>query len=52
MSTRYRWSMAQSTYLEAEAAPFAYSADKAGRLRPHLAELLSRLDRFARDHRV
>ena len=44
--------LAQSTYLESEAAPFAYSVERAGRLRPHLAELLSRLDQFARDHRV
>jgi formiminoglutamase len=40
--------LAQATYLAAEAAPFAYDAGKAGRLRPLLAEILSRLDRLGR----
>ncbi|KPQ08347.1 MAG: formimidoylglutamase HutG [Rhodobacteraceae bacterium HLUCCA12] len=35
--------LAQSTHLETESPPFAYSADKAARLRPVLAGLLQRL---------
>lgn len=40
--------LAQATHLEAEAAPFAYDARKAARLRPVLADILSRLDALAR----
>jgi formiminoglutamase len=35
--------LAQSTYLQSEAAPFAYDAAKAGRMRVHLREILARL---------
>jgi N-formylglutamate deformylase len=35
--------LAQSTYLETEWAPFAYSEDKAARLRPHLKTILDSL---------
>ena len=40
--------LAQSTYLTAEKAPWPYDADKAARLRGHLADILSRLDALAR----
>lgn len=39
--------LAQATHLATEAAPFAYDPDKAARLRPVLAEILSRLDALA-----
>jgi len=39
--------LAQSTHLESETAPFAYSETRAARLRPHLAEILSRIERLA-----
>jgi len=44
--------LAQSTHLAAETAPFAtapfaYSETRAARLRPHLAEILSRIERLA-----
>lgn len=35
--------LAQDTHLASEAPPFAYSPDRAARLRPHLAEILARL---------
>lgn len=35
--------LAQATHLETEAPPFAYDAQKAGRLRPVLADILQRL---------
>ncbi|WP_349359180.1 N-formylglutamate deformylase [Stappia sp.] len=38
--------LAQCTHLATEAPPFAYDADKAARLRPHLATLLARLERL------
>ena len=41
--------LAQSSYLTEEQAPWTYDMDKAGRLRAHLAEILSRLDRLARE---
>jgi formiminoglutamase len=41
--------LAQSTYLETEAPPFAFSRAKAARLRPVLAALLERLEALARD---
>ena len=40
--------LAQSTYLAAEAPPWTYDADRAGRLRAHLGPLLARLDGLAR----
>lgn len=40
--------LAQATHLETEAPPFAYSEEKAARLRPHLAEILARLEDLAR----
>lgn len=39
--------LAQSTHLESEAVPFAYSEEKAARLRPVLAEVLGRLAALA-----
>lgn len=39
--------LAQSTHLTAEAAPWSLSAEKAARLRPHLAEILARLAALA-----
>lgn len=39
--------LAQSTHLATEAAPWALSAEKAARLRPHLAEILARLAALA-----
>lgn len=39
--------LAQSTHLVTEAAPYAYSTEKAERLRPHLAALLQRLAALA-----
>jgi formiminoglutamase len=39
--------LAQSTYLTQEAAPWTYDADKAARLRPHLAEILTTLAELA-----
>jgi formiminoglutamase len=39
--------LAQSTHLETETAPYAYSDAKAARLRPHLAALLHRLATLA-----
>lgn len=41
--------LAQSTHLETEAAPYAYSDEKAARLRPHLSALLHRLAELAAD---
>ncbi len=35
--------LAQSTYLQDEAAPWTYDHAKAGRLRPHLTEILTAL---------
>jgi len=35
--------LAQSSHLESEAPPFAYSEEKAARLRPVLADILHRL---------
>jgi N-formylglutamate deformylase len=40
--------LAQSTYLVGENPPFAYSPEQAGKLRPHLGEILRRLDDLAR----
>lgn len=40
--------LAQSAYLASESAPFAYDAAKAGGLRVHLADILRRLDGWAR----
>ena len=40
--------LAQSTYLAAEAPPWTYDADRAGRLHAHLGPLLARLDELAR----
>jgi N-formylglutamate deformylase len=39
--------IAQSAYLETEAAPFAYSESKAAKLRPHLANILKSLAALA-----
>lgn len=39
--------LAQATHLETEAPPFAYSAQKAVRLRVHLAEILEKLQSIA-----
>ncbi len=39
--------LAQSTHLETEAPPFAYSQARAQRLRPHLTEILARIERLA-----
>jgi formiminoglutamase len=36
--------LAQSTYLAAEAQPFAFSETKAGKLRPHLKDLLVQME--------
>lgn len=44
--------LAQSTHLAQETAPFAYDETKAARLRPHLATLLTRLERLALDGRL
>jgi N-formylglutamate deformylase len=44
--------LAQSTYPESEAPPFAFAPAKAATLRPHLAEILARLERFALEHTV
>lgn len=41
--------LAQSTHLVSEALPFDYSAERAARLRPHLATLLNRVERLALD---
>jgi formiminoglutamase len=41
--------LAQSTHLETETPPFAFSEEKAARLRPVLAEILARLDAFGRN---
>jgi N-formylglutamate deformylase len=40
--------IAQSAYLETEAPPFAYDADKAAALRLHLRAILERIDAIAR----
>jgi len=40
--------LAQATHLSTEAPPFAYDEGKAARLRPILAEILTRLDALAR----
>ena len=40
--------LAQATHLSAEAPPFAYDEGKAARLRPILADILTRLDALAR----
>jgi len=42
--------IAQSAYLESEAAPFAYDEPKAARLRAVLAEILKRLEKLALKH--
>ena len=39
--------LAQATHLETEDEPFAYDEEKAARLRPHLAEILQRLEETA-----
>lgn len=39
--------LAQKTHLAGEDAPFAYDETKAGLLRPHLAQILKRLDALA-----
>lgn len=39
--------LAQSTHLASEAAPFAYDAAKAARLRPHLQNILNRIEAIA-----
>ncbi len=39
--------LAQSTHLETETPPFAYSEAHAQRLRPHLADILARIERLA-----
>jgi N-formylglutamate deformylase len=39
--------LAQSTYLEQEAAPWTYSEAKAAKLRPYLADILSTLSKIA-----
>ncbi|RYG93284.1 N-formylglutamate deformylase [Loktanella sp. IMCC34160] len=44
--------LAQSTYLSAETAPWAFDPGKADRLRAHLSEILSRLDQLAREGRT
>jgi formiminoglutamase len=44
--------LAQSTHLAAESAPFAYDETKAARLRPHLADILTRLERLALDGKL
>lgn len=41
--------LAQSTHLESESLPFAYSDVKAARLRSHLAAILARLERLVLD---
>jgi formiminoglutamase len=41
--------LAQSTYLAAEALPFAYHPTKAERLRVHLKDILTRIERVALD---
>jgi formiminoglutamase len=41
--------LAQATHLATEAPPFAYDPDRAGRLRPVLADLLARVERTALD---
>ena len=41
--------LAQSTHLVSETPPFDYSPGRAERLRPHLATLLSRIERLALD---
>ena len=44
--------LAQSTHLASESAPFAYDETKAARLRPHLADILTRLERLALDGKL
>uniref|UniRef100_UPI003BA886FD N-formylglutamate deformylase n=1 Tax=Stappia sp. TaxID=1870903 RepID=UPI003BA886FD len=44
--------LAQSTHLDGESAPFAYDETKAARLRPHLADILTRLERLALDGKL
>ena len=39
--------LAQATHLATEAPPFAYDADKAGRLRGHLKTILTRIEAIA-----
>ena len=41
--------LAQSTHLASEVLPFDYSPERANALRPHLATLLSRIERLALD---
>lgn len=43
--------LAQSTHLATETPPFAYDADKAGRLRTHLKAILTRLEDFALENK-
>jgi len=44
--------LAQSTHLASEVLPFDYSPERAERLRPHLAALLSRIERLALDRQL
>ncbi len=44
--------IAQSAYLETEAAPWTYDDARAGRLRPHLAQMLNRLADLAPELRT
>ncbi|GIT88077.1 N-formylglutamate deformylase [Roseobacter sp. OBYS 0001] len=44
--------IAQSAYLETEAAPWTYDDARAGRLRPHLAQMLNRLANLAPELRT
>ena len=39
--------LAQSTYLSAEATPWAYDMTKAARLRPYLTQILTQLAELA-----
>jgi len=41
--------LTQATHLETEAPPFAWSPEKADRLRVHLAEILAALEHLARE---
>lgn len=39
--------LAQDTYLDREAPPFSYAPERAARLRPHLAQMLERIEALA-----
>lgn len=39
--------LTQATYLDSETPPFSYSGSRAARVRPHLAAILTRLERLA-----